>query len=139
MQQSATPEKWARLLKLNQQHLQYRVVHSVERAKMDLTEAPQGALDLSYVEAGLSAIVERNGLAEATERLVNKVRSLAREAIQASQTRPDVVFLTGGMAQSPLIKEAVAGLIDATIPLRSGDMLGSVGRGLGLSAGRRFG
>ena len=106
---------------------------------MDLTEAPQGALDLSYVEAGLSAIVERNGLAEATERLVNKVRSLAREAIQASQTRPDVVFLTGGMAQSPLIKEAVAGLIDATIPLRSGDMLGSVGRGLGLSAGRRFG
>ncbi len=139
MQQSATPEKWARLLKLNQQHLQYRVVHSVERAKMDLTEAPQGALDLSYVEAGLSAIVERDGLAEATERLVNKVRSLAREAIQASQTRPDVVFLTGGMAQSPLIKEAVAGLIDATIPLRSGDMLGSVGRGLGLSAGRRFG
>ena len=138
MRQSASPEKWARLLKLNQQHLQYRLVHSVERAKMDLTEAPQGAVDLNYVEAGLSATVERAGLAEATERLVTKVRRLAGEAIQASQTRPDVVFLTGGMAQSPLIKEAIAGLIDTAVPLRSGDMLGSVGRGLGLSAGRRF-
>jgi len=116
MQQSASPEKWAPLLKLNQQHLQYRVVHSVER--------------------GLSATVERDGLAEATERLVSKVRSLVSEAIEASQTHPDVVFLTGGMAQSPLIKEAVSGLIDATVPLRSGDMLGNVG--LGLSAGRRF-
>jgi len=138
MRQSASPEKWARLLKLNQQHLQYRVVHSVERAKMDLSSAPQSPVDLAYVESGLSATVEREGLAEATERLVSKVRSLAGEAIQASQTRPDVVFLTGGMAQSPLIKEAVSGLIDATVPLRSGDMLGSVGRGLGLSAGRLF-
>jgi len=138
MGRAAAPEKWARLLSLNREQLQYRLVHSAEQGKMMLTQRESCAIPLEYVEHGLQVITDRTVFADATDRLVGKIRSLADEAVTAAGCKPDVVFLTGGMAFSPVVRAAVEDLLGGDIPIRSGDMLGSVGRGLGLAAQRTF-
>jgi hypothetical chaperone protein len=93
---------------------------------------------LGFIEDGLEVVVKRASFLDATDRLVSKVGALAAEALAAAGCKPDVVFLTGGMAFSPMIRSAVADLVGPGIPLKAGDMLGSVGKGLGLCAGRTF-
>jgi hypothetical chaperone protein len=138
MGRAKEPEKWARLLSINREQLQYRLVHSAEQGKISLTRQEASEIPLDYVERQLKVCIDRAVFADATDRLVGKVRSLAREAITAAACKPDVVFLTGGMAYSPVVSAAVAELLGNDIPIRSGDMLGSVGRGLGLAAQRSF-
>lgn len=138
MGRAVSPKAWKRLLSLNQEQLQYRLVHSVEQGKILLTQQESYEIPLDYVENELHVAIDRTALAGATDRLVGKIRSLAQEAMTAAGCKPDVVFLTGGMAFSPVVNSAVAELVGDAIPIRSGDMLGSVGRGLGLSAQRTF-
>jgi len=138
MTQAAAPEKWERLLKVCQQHLQYRIVHGAEQTKIALSQQESYVAPLDFVEDGLAIMVKRAEFLEATDRLVSKVGVLAADALAEAGCKPDVVFLTGGMAFSPMIKSAVADLVGPGVPLKSGDMLGSVGKGLGLCAGRTF-
>ena len=56
----------------------------------------------------------------------------------AAGAKPDVVFLTGGMAISPVVSDAVADVVGKNVRLQSSDMLGTVGKGLGLCAQRVF-
>lgn len=135
---SATPWKLERLRTVQEQQLQHRLVHSAELAKIDLTTAETADASLDYVEANLKVVVARPLFVEATGRLVRAIRELALETLAAAGTRPDVIFLTGGMASSPVIANAVADVAGRDVPLRFGDMLGSVGRGLALRAQRVF-
>jgi len=136
--QAELPEKWMRLLKVCQQQLQYRIVHGAEQTKITLSQKESCAVPLGFIEDGLEVVVKRASFLDATDRLVSKVGALAAEALAAAGCKPDVVFLTGGMAFSPMIRSAVADLVGPGIPLKAGDMLGSVGKGLGLCAGRTF-
>ena len=138
MTQAANPEKWERLLKVCQQQLQYRIVHGAEQTKIALSQQESCMAPLDFVEDGLEVVVKRREFLDATDRLVSKVGVLAAEALAAAGCKPDVVFLTGGMAFSPMIKSVVADLVGPGVPLQAGDMLGSVGKGLGLCAGRTF-
>lgn len=135
---SAVPWKLERLRTVQEQQLQHRLVHSAELVKIGLSGAESVEASLDYVEANLAVTVARPRFAEATARLVRSVRQLALETLGASGTKPDVIFLTGGMASSPVIANAVADVAGRDVPLRSGDMLGSVGRGLALRAQRIF-
>ena len=124
---------------MNQQQLQYRLVHNAEQGKIRLSQRESYAVPLDYVEDDLSVVIDRHVLAAATDRLVTKIHGLANEAMVAAGCKPDVVFLTGGMAFSPIVSAEISELVGHDIPIRSGDMLGSVGRGLGLCAQRMFG
>lgn len=139
IKQASCPEKWDRLLTLNQQQLQYRLVHSAEQGKIGLSQRESYAVPLDFVEDDLSVVIDRHDLAAATDRLVTKIHGLANEAMLAAGCKPDVVFLTGGMAFSPIVSAEISELVGHDIPIRSGDMLGSVGKGLGLCAQRTFG
>ena len=55
---------------------------------------------------------------------------VARESI-------DTVFLTGGGALLPAVRECVARAMGRS-DIATGDMFGAVGKGLGLDAQRRF-
>lgn len=138
MGRAAEPQKWARLLTVNQEQLQYRLVHSAEQGKMAITRQDSCDIVLDYMHEQLRIALDRGAFADATDRLVGKIRNLAKEAMTAAGCKPDVVFLTGGMAYSPVVSAAVMELVGDSIPVRSGDMLGSVGRGLGLAAQRRY-
>ncbi len=138
MQQAVEPEKLARLNTLHEQQLQHRLVHSAEASKMALSKHETWDAPLDYLERDLAVTVNRKILAEASSRLVDKIHTLASEAITAAGTRPDVIFLTGGMAISPLVSNAIADVVGKDIPLHSSDMMGTVGKGLGLCAQRIF-
>jgi hypothetical chaperone protein len=55
---------------------------------------------------------------------------LAPGAVQA-------VFLTGGSSAIPIVRDRISRFLSGAA-IRDGDMFGSVGKGLGLDAYRRF-
>ena len=138
IEQAVEPEKLTRLATLQEQQLQYRLVHSAEAAKIELSKTADLNVPLDYLESTLTIPVNRRALGDASARLVDKVRELALEAVTAAGAQPDVVFLTGGMAISPIVSDAVADVVGKNVRLQSSDMLGTVGKGLGLCAQRVF-
>jgi hypothetical chaperone protein len=55
---------------------------------------------------------------------------VAKSAIQA-------VFLTGGSSAIPIVRDRISQFLSGAA-IRDGDMFGSVGKGLGLDASRKF-
>jgi len=138
IEQAVEPEYLTRLATLQEQQLQYRLVHSAEAAKIELSKTADFNVPLDYLDGTLTIPVNRRALGDASARLVDKVRELALEAVTAAGAQPDVVFLTGGMALSPIVSGAIADVVGKTVRLQSSDMLGTVGKGLGLCAQRVF-
>jgi hypothetical chaperone protein len=136
--QALEPQKLARLHSLHEQQLQHRLVHSAEAGKIALSRHQTCNVPFDYLEKELAIALDRDALAEASARLVEKIHNLASEAVKAAGAKPDVIFMTGGMAISPMISGAIADVVGKDIPVRSSDMLGTVGKGLGLCAQRMF-
>lgn len=138
MKQSANPERLARLQTLHQGQLQHRLIHSAELGKIALSKISKCTVPLKYIEEKLAIPINGNSLADSTSRLVDKIRVLAADVIASAGIKPDAVFMTGGMAISPIVSAAIEGIAGKDIPINSSDMLGTVGRGLGLCAQRVF-
>jgi hypothetical chaperone protein len=111
----------------------------VEGAKIAVSDEGRGGVDLDWVEAGLSADLDRGGLvgqtAELSRRIAERVaRCLAQAGLAAD--RIDALFLTGGSTRLPHVRAAlVAGVPRARVV--DGDTFGSVGTGLTIEAARR--
>ena len=130
---SAEPDKLRRFVALHKNRWQYRLVHEAEQSKIVLSQSPAHQADLNWLEPGLSVALSREQLEAATESLIEKIRHLALDAIKSAEVSPDVVFLTGGMAYMPAIRHAISTILGEDIPIRTGDMLCTVGRGLALA------
>ena len=63
--------------------------------------------------------------------------TLAEDAITSAGTQPDIIYLTGGSAQSPLLKQALQQTL-GDIPMLNGDNFGSVTSGLTKWADKLF-
>jgi len=70
--------------------------------------------------------------------LLAKISQLINECIAQAGARPDIVYLTGGSAKSPLIQNVIRNLFGQTIDVVDGDHFGSVAAGLGVWAKRLF-
>lgn len=138
LKQSASPERLARLQTLHQRQFQHRLIHSAELGKIALSKMSKCTVPLKYIDENLAIPIDGESLADSTSDLVKKIRLLADDAIASAGIRPDVVFMTGGMAISPIVKTAIADVVGTDIPIKSSDMLGTVGKGLGISAKRMF-
>lgn len=135
---SAEPEKTSRLKTLHDNQFQHRLINSAELGKIALSERLNCTVPLKYIEKNLEIKINRKLLADTTTRLTEKIQVLASETISSAGIMPDVIFLTGGMAMSPIVREAIAAIPRLNSPIRSSDMLGTVGKGLGLRAQRIF-
>jgi hypothetical chaperone protein len=118
----------------------HRIIDSVERAKIHLSEAPSTNVDLKDMESGLQVPVDRDGF-ESTiaPGLVRIEKAIAETAADAGLDRNAIqaVFLTGGSSAIPIVRDKISQFFpDAE--LKDGDMFGSVGKGLGLDAYRKF-
>jgi hypothetical chaperone protein len=127
-----------RLQSLHAHQLQHQLVHAAERAKISLSEQELVHCDLGFVEAGLILPVDRVVYGQSARHYIDRIRALAHEAMDQAGVRPDVVFMTGGMAISPVVSTAIADIAGRDTPIRSSEMLGTVGKGLGLCAQRTF-
>jgi hypothetical chaperone protein len=132
------PTRISRLRDVQARRLSHRVVRSAERAKVGLSDAARVAIDLAYLEQGLVAQADRAAFAVACERLLTHLHGLVTEALAHSGTRPDVIYLTGGMARSAIVRS----YLQQEFPTASfvdSNHFSSVTEGLTLWAGRLFG
>lgn len=123
------PDSVKRLLKVWQQRLGYRLVRAAEESKIALSDRSQVAASLDFIETSLSADISVAGLQAAISQPLERIQEQVKLALATSGTRPDVIYLTGGSARSPLLRQALQQQLP-DIPLTSGDDFGSVTAGL---------
>ena len=122
-------EKVALLYKVWQQRLSYRLVRSAEESKIALSEAAQIDTSLPFISDELATAISQDGLEAALNQPLTRILEQVQLALENSNEKPDVIYLTGGSARSPLIKKALAQQLPG-IPIAGGDDFGSVTAGL---------
>jgi len=117
------------LLKTWQQRLSYRLVRSAEESKIALSDKEDITTSLSFLSPELAADINQMGLEAALNQPLNRILEQVQLALENSNEKPDVIYLTGGSARSPLIKKALAQQLPG-IEIAGGDDFGSVTAGL---------
>ena len=126
-----------RLLHIYESMLSYHISQSAEAAKIALSSTEVTSVDMAYLEAGLRTDINREQLQTAISNELNKFISLMKEVEQQAQVAPDVIYVTGGTARSPIVDAYIrAAYPDARIIF--GDLFGSVASGLTTWAHRIF-
>ncbi len=125
-----------RLMQVLQQRQGHRLAHDVEQAKIRCSERNgDAALDLTYVEAGLSAPMTVRAIQDHLQSLLARTVACARECVQRAGLAPhalDAIYLTGGSsALRPFQQALQAAFVD--VPLVEGDLFGGVASGLAYS------
>ncbi|MGB1261686.1 MAG: molecular chaperone [Cognaticolwellia sp.] len=123
------PQLLTRLLTVQQQKMSYRVVNAAEQSKIALTEQTQQQVDLSDIESQLNVTLDRTGFATACKQELSAISRLMSDAITQANCQPDVVFVTGGTAKSPILNQFLQQQFQH-IPIVIGDHFGSVTAGL---------
>jgi len=131
------PELFKRLIKVHKNKLSYQVVNSAEQTKIGLTDDTSYTADLAYLDDGLKQKIERLEMFVATERELNVITDLMQDAIEQAECQPDVIFVTGGTAKSPIIREFMESKFN-NLPVVIGDHFGSVTAGLSRWSERVF-
>ena len=122
-------DKVALLYKVWQQRLSYRLVRSAEESKIALSESEHIATSLPFISDELATAISQDGLETALNQPLTRILEQVQLALENSSEKPDVIYLTGGSARSPLIKKALAKQLPG-IPIAGGDDFGSVTAGL---------
>ena len=107
----------------------YQLVNSAEQAKIALSEREEYQIGLEYLDQGLDVLVNRDTLKNANSHTLRGVAKLMHEAVAQAQCQPDVVFVTGGTAKSPVLREVIQSQFSNS-ELVIGDHFGSVTAGL---------
>ena len=131
------PELVERLLKTYREKLSYQLVNTAEQAKIQLTEHPELAADLGYLDNDLEQLISRELMAQANQHQLNNIVELMHEAVEQAGCQPEVIFVTGGTAKSPVINGHLKQQF-GDIPVVIGDHFGSVAAGLTRWAGNIF-
>lgn len=123
------PELLERLLTVQKQKLSYKVVNAAEQTKIALTETESHQILLDDIADNLSITLGRESFSNACQRELISIASLMKDAIAQANATPDVVFVTGGTAKSPIINTFLKQQFKQT-PIVIGDHFGSVTAGL---------
>jgi len=118
-----------RLVTVHDHKLSYQLVNAAEQAKIALSEQNLQTIDLHDVYDQLSADVDRATLRSANKRTLASIGELMQSAVTEAQCQPDVIFVTGGTAKSPVLSEFLQQQMP-NIPVVVGDHFGSVTAGL---------
>lgn len=126
---AAEPAVFERLLKVYRQRLGYRLVRCAEESKIALSQQASCQANLDFIAPALACELQVSDLEEAISQPLQKISELVHEALTYGGGMPDVVYLTGGSARSPLLRALLQQQLPG-IPLVSGDDFGSVTAGL---------
>ncbi len=125
-----------RLMKVLRQQLGHGLAHRVEQAKIACANgALAQGMDLSEVEAGLSAEMSEADLAKHLQDLLVQVVACAQACVEAAglqRAQIDALYLTGGSSALQPFQQALRQAFPAA-ELVSGDLFGGVASGLAYS------
>ena len=131
------PELIKRLKALRLHQMSYQFVRQAEQCKISLSQQSEFDTDLSFIETGFGINVAQNAFETAVQQPVTKFITIMNHAVAAAGVKPDVVYVTGGTAKSPVIHQCISSqFADAEIVV--GDHFGSVTSGLVRWAGKIF-
>jgi hypothetical chaperone protein len=123
------PALFQRLINLQQNKQGHQLVQQGEAAKIALSSQQSFNCNLDFLAKDLVKTLSLSDLGLAVEDSISQIVTLAKEAIKEAGVVPDVIYLTGGSAQSPLIKAALKQHL-GDIKMVNGDHFGSVTAGL---------
>lgn len=131
------PELLSRFARLREDKQNFHIVRNAEEVKIALSSSLSHQVSLDYIEAELSLSLPREAMAKSIAPPLQKMLSLMIEAIEQAGEQPDLIYITGGSAQSPVIRAAIEAEI-GRIPVVDGDHFGSVASGLSVWAERIY-
>lgn len=132
-----SPELLDRLLAVYDHKLGYQLVLHAEQAKIAMSNQDTFTSALNLGTESLDTTISRHQLEEAIANPVNKMIELIREVLTEASDKPDVIYMTGGSARSPILKAIVEEEVPG-VPIVSGNYFGSVTAGLARNAQKIF-
>ena len=134
-------QKFERFIKILKAEAGHHLLSVVEDSKVSLTGQTQIDADLGFIEDGLTVNVTQAGFNQAVEKHVATIAQFISSCLQqagVSAGQIELVILTGGTTEVPLVKETVR-IHFPDAEFSEGNKLSSVGLGLGYESIRRFG
>jgi len=131
------PDTFARLLNVHQQKLSHRLVNGAEQAKIGLTDFDAQAIQLHDLADNLEVEVSRALMLKASSAQLKQIAQLMKECVVQANCQPDVIFVTGGTAKSPVLNQFLSEQMP-NVPVIAGDHFGSVTVGLARWAEKVF-
>lgn len=129
IKETADPRALSRLLEVQKERLGYQLIREAETTKIALGEKNEHSATLSLEKENIVIPVTATQLADAIETPNTKIRYLVAEAIKQAGIQPDVIYMTGGSARSPILRQTVEQVVP-NVPVVSGNYFGSVTAGL---------
>ena len=126
---AADPQLLSRLIHVYHETLGYQIIRHAEEAKIALSSQAHYAVNMALMQDLFEVDISAQQLAEAIETPKEKMRELVVEAMAQSQIMPDAIFMTGGTARSPILRQCIEQQLP-NIPIVSGSYFGSVTAGL---------
>lgn len=136
--ETTQPELLAHFIKMRDEKQNFEVVREAELGKIALSSVDKYRFPLDFIAPDLAPETNAKDYAEIVNNLLQKIAHLITEVTFQAGSRPDVVYITGGSAKSPLIRSLIHELLGDKITIIDGDHFGSVSAGLGVWAGRIF-
>lgn len=134
-------DKISRLINLLKIRGGHRVLSAVEISKQQLSDHAETILDLSFIEPDFDLVMQCEQFNLTIHQDLQKIINTIKETIiLAGVTFSDInaIFYTGGSTKIPLFREQINRLFP-NAEVVQGDAFGSVGLGLTIDAGRRYG
>ena len=131
------PESLARLAWVREYKQTQHLVWEAEQAKIQMTDEAQFSRFINLLDEQYEVPFSQERFADVSAPLLEKIGELADEALRQAQLTPDVIFVTGGTARSPVIQQWLRQRYAAS-PIVMGDHFGSVIAGLARWADRCF-
>ncbi|SUG09426.1 Putative heat shock protein YegD [Salmonella enterica subsp. enterica serovar Dublin] len=113
------------------------LVRCAEESKIALSGQADVTARLPFISDDLAVAISQQGLEAALDQPLARILEQVQLALDSAQEKPDVIYLTGGSARSPLIKKALSEQLPG-IPVAGGDDFGSRHRRTGSLGRGRF-
>lgn len=130
------PQQLDRLLVVQEQKLSARLVNSSRLAKELLSSKDEITLPLHYIEPDYDVNINTEDLSRSMQSWLQKVKRLVTECLENSAEAPEMLFITGGMSLSPIVKKELQEIMLPHLPVIEGDAFNSVCEGLAIQAAK---
>ncbi len=135
--EAENPELIDRLLTVHEQTLGYQIVRHAEETKIAMSNQEKFSSILNLGGQTLETKIDQSQLEAAISNPVAKIVELIRSTLEQASEKPDVIYVTGGSARSPILRSQIEKELPG-VPIVSGDFFGSVTAGLARYAQQVF-
>lgn len=137
LRETKSDSVFERLLQIFEENLSYQISQTAEMSKIQLSDQPVIDVPFDYIERDLNLSLTLEEFGSAIQQELDKFIELMKEVETQAAVVPDVIYVTGGTARSPVVEAAIRTAFPHS-DIVFGDLFGSVSAGLTTWAHRIF-